>query len=123
MRQMHDLTREFVAEDAGQLMKTYEKLRLLPRPFARYGKPGMDPIDGALFAYVSTTDPEVYLLLEARRGKDGIQWHYAFAPATVWPVKGSCQGREVWSLPYREAWNTPRAAFYVGSFARSSPTP
>ena len=116
LRQMHALLNDFLAEnDFGN--KGWQKLRLLPKPFARYGKPGPGPgpIDGALFSYVLTTDPEVYLLLEARPGKDGKgpEWHYGFAPMTVYPVRGSWKGREVWSLPYREAWKTPNATFSV----------
>src|SRR5438094_145686 len=79
-------------------------LGLLPKPFARYGKPGTGVVDGALFAYVLTTDPDVYLMIEARAGQGGPEWQYAFAPASVWALKGSWKGEEVWSLPYREAW-------------------
>ena len=37
--------------------------------------------------YVLTTDPEAYLMLEAREEKGGPAWHDAFAPFTVspWP--------------------------------------
>jgi len=52
------------------------ELRLLPQPLFRYEKPPADIIDGALLAFVTDagTDPEVLLLLEAR--KEG-GWHYA----------------------------------------------
>jgi hypothetical protein len=119
LRQMHDLTLAFTAEDAGESKTNYHRLRLLPKPFIRYGKPGTELVDGALFAYVETTDPEVYLLLEVRHGTNGDEWRYAFAPATIYPVKGFLKGAEVWSLPYREAWTTRGAPFYVGWFARS----
>jgi hypothetical protein len=109
LRQMRELAREFVAEDAFEKRTTFERLRLLTAPFARYGEPEANVLDGALFAFVNTTDPEVYLLIEARRGKGGYEWHYALAPATIYPVRASLKGREVWSLPYREAWNTRRA--------------
>jgi hypothetical protein len=62
-------------------------MRLLPRPLYRYDvKPGPDSggvIDGALFAYVTTksTDPEIFLLLEANKSNTGApQWQYALAP-------------------------------------------
>jgi hypothetical protein len=102
LRQMHDLTREITAEDFSQ-DKSWQTLRLLSKPFARYGKPDSDPIDGALFAYVLTTDPEVYLMLEARTGKgrDGPEWQYAFAPSTTLQVRGKVKGVEVWGLPRR----------------------
>ena len=65
LRQMHALTRDFGAEDDFRF-QSWQPLRLLSKPFARYGKPGSDVIDGALFAYVLTTDPEVYLMIEVR---------------------------------------------------------
>jgi hypothetical protein len=50
---------------------------------------------------VLTTDPEVYLMLEARRGKDGPEWQYAFAPSSVYQLKGKVKGAEVWGIPRR----------------------
>ena len=59
--------------------RTWNKLRLLTKPFARYGKPGTDVQDGALFCFAHGTNPEVLLTLESRPGKDGLEWQYAFA--------------------------------------------
>src|SRR4051794_10224380 len=98
--QMRALARDFAAEDYFK-NKTWSALRLLPKPLARYGKPGSDVTDGALFCFALTTDPEVLLILEARTGKEGLEWQYAFAPMTTFAVKGSWKGREVWSLPAR----------------------
>ena len=44
-------------------------LRLLTTPVARYGKAGGVVEDGALFAFVEGTDPEVFLFLEVREGE------------------------------------------------------
>ena len=74
-------------------------LRLLPKPLSRYDRPGPAPIDGALFSFVLTTDPQVLLILEVRSGSAGPEWQYAFARLTTFAVKGSWKGREVWSLP------------------------
>ena len=49
--------------------KGWSELRLLPTPIARYGEPGTKLLDGALFAFVLGTDPEVFLFLEARPGQ------------------------------------------------------
>lgn len=98
--QMRALTRGFTAEDYFK-NRDWSALRLLPKPLARYGRDGSDRIDGALFAYVLATDPEVLLVLEARPDKEGGQWHYGFAPMTIFAVKASWKGREVWSLPVR----------------------
>jgi hypothetical protein len=111
--QMRALSREFTVEDNFQ-HKAWQPLRQLTKPFARYGKPGSDVIDGALFCYVLTTDPEVYLMLEARQGKDGPEWQYAFAPMTTYAARSSWKGREVWSLGYRWSGSLhPNDPFYV----------
>ena len=117
LRQMREITREITADDNFQ-RKSFQPLRMLPRPLARYGQPGSDTIDGALFAYVLTTDPEVYLLLEARPGNDGPTWHYAFAPSTVYEVRGKVKGVEVWTLPYRITRESrdQRSTFHVYAF-------
>ncbi len=120
LRQIRDLAGGFAADDHFE-QKTWHTLRLLTRPFARYGKPGSGVADGALFAYVLTTDPEAYLMIEARETRNGPEWQYAFAPASIYPLKGLWKGKEVWSAPYREAWTDPQATFYVWSFYRQAP--
>ena len=43
-------------------------------------------------------------MLEARTGKDGPEWQYAFAPHDdLRRSRRSWKGREVWSLPDRQA--------------------
>jgi hypothetical protein len=109
---MQALAREFTAEDLFR-DQSWQPLRMLTKPFARYGKAGARATDGALFAYVLTTDPEVYLMIEARAGKDGPEWQYAFAPMTIYSVRASWKGQAVWELPYR--WDTasrPGEPFY-----------
>jgi hypothetical protein len=108
LRQMRDLAQGFAAEHfyRGQ---TWNKLRLLTTPFARYGKAGSDAQDGALYCFAHGTDPEVLLLLESRPGKSGPEWQYAFAPMTTFAVNAFWKGKEVWSLPARNdgtAWDS-----------------
>jgi hypothetical protein len=114
LRQMHDLTRDFTANDffRGQ---SWQPLRMLSKPLARYGKPGSEVTDGALFAYVLTTDPEVFLMIEARTGRDGPEWQYAFAPMSVYTLEGSCKKRVVCNL---QSWpgGDPVGTFYLRGF-------
>jgi hypothetical protein len=115
-RQMRALAEGFRASDnfGG---KGWSELRLLPTPIARYGESGTKLVDGALFAFVLGTDPEVFLLLEARPGKQGLEWEYALAPMTVFAVKGSYQGKAVWELPDRhESWD-PSKPFFDKSYS------
>ena len=56
-----------------------QEVRLLPQPVYRYpeGTPGA--VDGAAFAFVQGTDPEVLLLFEVRVEGGRKAWHHAFA--------------------------------------------
>lgn len=79
------------------------ELRLLTRPLHRYG-PADGPIqDGALWAFVQGTNPEVLLLIEARKSADGqTAWHYALAPMTSYAAEVRRGGEIVWSIERRE---------------------
>jgi hypothetical protein len=100
LRQMRDLADGFSAEHFYK-GRTWNKLRLLTKPFARFGKPGSEVQDGALFCFSHGTDPEVLLMLESRPGQDGPEWQYAFAPMTTFHINTFWKGKEVWSLPPR----------------------
>ena len=97
LTQMRALTREFAMEDEFE-RKSWQPLRLLPKPFARYGREGSGVVDGALFCFSLTTDPEAYLMLEARleKDKDVPVWQYAIAPSTFYPLRASWKGKPVW---------------------------
>jgi hypothetical protein len=114
-RQMRALAEGFRASDnfGG---KGWSELRLLPTPISRYGESGTKLVDGALFAFVLGTDPEVFLFLEARPGKQGQQWEYALAPMTVYAVRGSYQGKAIWELPDRQPSWDPSKPFFDKSY-------
>ena len=114
LRQMRELADGFSSEHFYK-GRTWNKLRLLTKPLARYGKSGSDMHDGALFCFAHGTDPEVLLMLESRLGKDGFEWQYAFAPMTGFAINTFWKGKEVWRLPPRNngpAWN-PSNTFYA----------
>ena len=78
-----------------------EELRLLPRPLYRYELKDAkasypDLHDGAVFAFVQGTDPEVLLVLEAVRQKDALRWEYGFARATAGGLEARLDGEVVW---------------------------
>ena len=77
LRQMQAVVREFSANTIDDKGSTWP-LRPLVKPLYRYeGKH-----DGALFALVQGTDPEAFIVLEARgEGKDA-HWEYAVARFT-----------------------------------------
>jgi hypothetical protein len=115
LRQMRSLADGFRAsDDFGG--RGWTELRMLTTPICRYGKPGTGTVDGTLFSFVQGTDPEVFLFLEARPGKQGLEWQYALAPMTVFAVKGSYKGTAVWELPNRFPAYDPSKPFFDKSY-------
>ncbi|MAG94065.1 MAG: hypothetical protein CMJ48_09980 [Planctomycetaceae bacterium] len=53
------------------------QLRRLSQPIYRYESDNANLLDGAMFAFVQGTDPEVFLLLEARSKGNNHQWEFA----------------------------------------------
>jgi hypothetical protein len=89
-----------------------EQLRLLPRPLYRYelaNAKDRDPnlLDGALFAYVQGTDPEVVLILEAIGTADKADWQYALVRATSGGLEVRLGNDVVWSAPKHPANRVP----------------
>jgi hypothetical protein len=79
-----------------------EELRLLPRPLYRYElknakEPDPNLLDGALFAYVQGTDPEVVLVLEAIGTAEKAVWQYAFVRATSGGLEVKLGREVVWT--------------------------
>lgn len=88
LAQMRKAVRDFSAH-MTELDNSLMDLRSLPQPLVRYQPDEGPVVDGALFTFVSTvgTDPELILLLECRKTKEGLRWFYA-------PVRFT--NREVW---------------------------
>ena len=75
-----------------------QSLRLLPQPIYRYKSTDPDVLDGAMFAIVLGTDPEVFLLLEARSSTDELRWQYALARMNNDAVAVLHKDVEVWRV-------------------------
>jgi hypothetical protein len=104
LRQMKAIAERFKATMTGwQADNTdREELRLLPRPLFRYDlanakNPDSNLLDGALFAYVQGTDPEVVLVLEAIGTAEKANWQYAFARATHGGLEVRLGNEVVWT--------------------------
>ena len=96
--QMRRLAQQFT----GHLIERGGKrvdLRLLPVPLYRYPSAKTGVIDGALFTLVSTdgTDPEVLLLIEARKEGDKAHFDYACGRFSNRELHVQHKDREVWS--------------------------
>ncbi len=90
------LAREFSGRSLSEAGEGWE-LRLLPRPLYRYEGP--DVLEGAIYAFVSTagTDPEILLILEARKTPEGPRWAYAGARFSDMDLWLKHKDKEVWT--------------------------
>jgi len=94
LRQMRELASDFTVErEHPEQGKGF--MRLLPQPVYRYSSRETRIIDGALFVFVEGTDPEAYLLIEARGGDDP-HWESAFARMNIVKFTGAYKGEVVW---------------------------
>jgi hypothetical protein len=96
--QMRRLAQEFTGHEIDPDGQRSD-LRLLPRPLSRYPAAKTGVVDGALFALVSTegTDPEVWLLIEAREQDGETRWEYACCRFSNRDLYVQRKGEEIWS--------------------------
>ncbi len=77
LRQMKTLVRRFQAWSVDRDNRRVA-LRLLSRPVHRYADAGAGLTDGAVFAFVTGTNPEVMVLIEAVQSGAGVpSWQFA----------------------------------------------
>jgi len=108
LRQMRALAHEFHA--FFDLAEDKSELRLLPKPLYRYESKRPDLPDGALFAFVQTTDPEVLLVIEARPagGDSGPPvWQFGFARMSMVNLRAQHKDRTVWSVNWATNYQDP----------------
>src|SRR5262249_9352307 len=74
------------------------ELRLLTQPIYRYEAPQAGVIDGALFAFVQGTDPDLFLLLEARESGGKTAWRIAATPLDSVALSLRHKETEIWSV-------------------------
>ena len=105
--QMKALARSFTAHSIDYMKERWE-LRLLNQPLYRYEKPQDEVIDGALLAFVTSagTDPEVVLVLEARKQPSGPAWFYRAIRFSDSDLHVQHDGKEVWNSVRDETKNT-----------------
>jgi hypothetical protein len=111
LRQMRNVTRDFSAHSISvHGVETRWELRMLPQPLYRYEGDGRETLDGALFTFVSTagTDPELLVLIEARKSKDAWAWHFAPARFSDHSLYLRFRDQEVWMF-----FNRDRSSFFA----------
>ena len=94
--QMRSMARHF-GGSVRLSQKQPDALRLLPQPLYRYPDSTPGAADGAIFALVQTTDPEVLLLLEVRDTTGQPAWHYALARMSSNHLECTLDGAVIWT--------------------------
>jgi hypothetical protein len=117
LSQMRVLTRDFSASTTDHGERRLE-LRLLPQPLYRYESTDPDVLDGAVFAFVASTDAEALLVIEARKSApaDGPVWAYATCRFTDLGLLVRHKGKEVFSaplIPYDSRQQDPKHRFRI----------
>lgn len=111
LRQLRALAQEFHAFFDTDDDKS--ELRLLTQPLYRYESKRSDLIDGALFAFVVTTDPEVLLAIEARPVDGKPAWHYGFARMSMVNLRAQHKDREVWKAAWAVGLQDPTGPYFT----------
>ena len=94
--QMRQLAREFSATSGGTGSTEELDLRLLPQPMYRNAEESANTLDGALFVFVTGTDPELLLLIEARRQEGQLGWSALATRHSHLTLRLEHDGVEVW---------------------------
>jgi hypothetical protein len=86
--------------DAHQFWEDRFEVRLLPKPIYRYKDADGGIVDGAVFALVHGTNPEVLLLIEAHATDAGEpHWKAAFGSLAGARCIVRLDGKEYWTCP------------------------
>jgi hypothetical protein len=72
------------------------RLRTLRQPLYRYESELPEVLDGAVFGMFKEWDPEMMLLIEARKTDERMQWHYGVGRFNWTPVRLTYQDSDVW---------------------------
>jgi len=95
-RQLREIAERFTAHLVNKQGDRFE-LRRIATPIYQFSlEKDEDSLGGGLFTFCQENDPEVLLMLEARRTKDGFRWQYAPGEFSNLPHFLNLDGREVW---------------------------
>jgi hypothetical protein len=96
---MRALAREFTVEilDTRNFLKGEDQRpRLLPKPLYRYDAEQTKTLDGALYAFVLGTDPELLLLLECNTAEVKPAWRFGVGRMNRYLIRLKRKGEKVW---------------------------
>jgi hypothetical protein len=114
LRQMKKIAERFTgAVDTVGDFANAEQLRLLVTPIYRYSAPAQSILDGALFAFVQGTNPEVLMLVEADAKAPGAKvWRYGFARMSCYFLRVHEGSELAWKADREPVPTTDRGSPY-----------
>jgi len=119
MVQLRQLAKSFEASTLAA--KDVERpLRALNQPIFRYETKNIED-DGAVFAYVTGTDPELLVAIETRQTKAGPKWHFAAARFTDLPITLKYKKQSVWEFNEQSTYTGGYACTHGIDFQPSMP--
>jgi hypothetical protein len=119
--QLRKLAKEFSGTAKYRNAPSDTELRLLPQPIHSYAAPKQGVLNGGLFAFVRGTDPEIFLLIEARDNDAATaRWQFAAARMTnMAELRLRHQEKQVWEaelLPWKDVSGRHELAYTAFSF-------
>jgi hypothetical protein len=104
---MRNIARRFEAENFLRDGKA-SALRLMPQPIDRFQDEAAGLVDAALFGFVEANDPELLLVIEARKISAGEKaWRYTIARMTSRELLVRLDGKEIFTAA--NFWQGPRS--------------
>jgi hypothetical protein len=114
LRQMRELLKRFSASEFWDVTGQHYALRPLPHPIDRYADADAGLVDGAIFIFANGTNPEVLVMIEARRGPDGAaSWSYAAATLTTAAPTLQLDRNDVWTSPKKYGYLSNETYFFL----------
>jgi hypothetical protein len=99
LRQMRALAQEFTSRQTTRA-GVDSAMRVLSQPLYRYEGTQGDLIDGGLFVFVHGGAPEIFLLIEARRTRDGAaEWRFGANRPHGIDLRLYHRGHLIWRAP------------------------
>lgn len=100
--QMRGLAKEFAGEKF-ELEGTRIELRVLPQPIYRYSSAKHDVVDGAMFILSESTEPTIYVIIEAfKNAESQTEFRWAAFPSHFITLNLYLGKEKVWSVPESE---------------------
>jgi hypothetical protein len=115
LAQMRRIAEKFQFEVVDKRVTVARRqLRFLPRPIFRFAEKTDGVFDGAIFAYVATSnDPAAMVILEAVRTENESRWRYGIPSAWSFAAKATFDEKTIWEVEDAYPFKDPQSSFYL----------